>query len=80
MAEAVKEEKNVNTMSEEQIAELQKKYYGLTDKDIKELMVFVDEFDESASGVADNPSYEDLKPVVDSGNKMVIKFHHIVAL
>lgn len=70
MAEAVKEEKNVNTMSEEQIADLQKKYYGLTDKDIEELMVFVDEFDEVASGVSDNPTYDDLKPVVDSGNKI----------
>ena len=70
MAEAIKKENNTNTMSDEQIAELQKKYYGLTDKDISELMVFVDEFDEAASNVSDEPGYEDLKPVVDSGNKI----------
>ena len=33
-------------------------------------MVFIDEFNEAGLGVNKNPSYEDLKPVIDSGNKI----------
>lgn len=57
-------------LSDEQLNELSKISYGLTDKDIGELMVFINEFNEAGLGVKENPTYEDLKPVVDSGNKI----------
>ena len=59
-----------SVISEDRLSELSKKYYGLTDKDISELMVFIDEFHEAGNGVAEDPVYEDLKPIVDVGNKI----------
>ena len=67
-ANAIQEYKPAFT--EEEMHEQSKQKFGLTDKDIEEILVFIDEFDEAAKGVPDNPEYDDMKPVVDSGNKI----------
>ena len=69
MSAEIRQQTNIG-LTDEQLNELSKIAYGLTDKDIKELMVFIDEFNEAGLGVNKNPSYEDLKPVIDSGNKI----------
>ena len=69
-AEVVEKNEKKYLMPEERLNELCKKWYGLNDKDVEELMVFVNEFDESATGIKEGATYDDLKPIVDSGNKI----------
>ena len=51
---------------------LNKKYYGLTNKDLSEISVFIDDFDNTMNEINCDTkcNYESLKPLVDVGNKI----------
>ena len=71
MAQAVQQKPAQNgVFTEEEMNNLSKKYYGLSDKDVEELSVFINEFDDACKDIPENAGYDDLKAIVDAGNKI----------
>ena len=67
-----------NVITEEELNELSKKWYGLSNKDIEELSVFINEFDDACKDLPEVATYDDLKAVVDSGNKIPSHCGHMI--
>ena len=79
MAQAVQQKPAQNSVfTEEEMNTLSKKYYGLSDKDIEELIVFINEFDDACKDIPENAKYDDLKAIVDAGNKIPSHCGHMI--
>ena len=79
MAQAVKQQSTQNgVFTEEEMNNLSKKWYGLSDKDIEELSVFINEFNDACNDIPENAKYDDLKAIVDSGNKIPSHCGHMI--
>ncbi len=77
-------ESNVNVrrapLAKESIDYLTKKSYGLNDKNLEEIYVFINDFEEVLVNTKlDNTTHDDLRPIVDKCNKIPAHCGFIVA-
>ena len=66
-------------LDKDKLNDLTKKDYGLNDKDLEEISVFINDFNEAMNVVPDIATYEDLKLLVEKGNKIPAHCGYLVA-
>ena len=77
-SEQDKQNDYVQIFEKEKFDKMIKKYYGLSDKDLEEIYVFVNEFNEVLNDIHENSDYSDLKKLVDAGNKIPAHCGYII--
>ncbi len=72
-------DKSLEVFDKQKFDSLNKKYYGLNDKDLSEISIFIDDFNNAMNDIDDSSDgYESLKNIVDVGNKIPAHCGYIV--